>query len=79
MNDLRAAKRVGYIAGYGLAVVSGLPTETGEATPYQDAGQTPWPNFCPRWIDDADVWTSGTPHMDAFKEAFFEGIKDARK
>lgn len=52
--DTRTASRVGYLSGHGLRAQRG----TG---PYQDT-HTPWTNFVPAWIDEADAGIHGPFH-----------------
>jgi hypothetical protein len=66
--DARSAYRVGYVSGYGFRALRG----TG---PCRDT-HTPWTNFVPAWIDEADGGIDG-PFHDLWRDGFNTGQQAA--
>ncbi|MFC4004941.1 hypothetical protein ACFS2C_23495 [Prauserella oleivorans] len=75
-NDRDAAYRIGWVAGYGL----GMATQSSDATPYHDM-HTPWSNYVPAWIDEADSKHTGEqrkPFEALFRAGFNDGLTRAK-
>lgn len=61
MNDLNAAYRVGWVAGYGLAVAAHIEEKDNVGTPLCNV-HTSWANYVPNWVDVANLgehWKKG--------------------
>ena len=72
MGDMEAAYHIGWVSGFGLGAIRTL----GVNAPFPT--HTPWTNYVPAWVDDADrPKCNGGPHQERFKAGFFDGIKAA--
>lgn len=74
MSEMNTAYRLGWVAGYGTAVVR-------EQGPYGDL-RIPWTNYVPAWIDDADNvnrpgWNGKRRHQAEWKRGFDHGKNSA--
>jgi hypothetical protein len=70
MSDLSAAYRVGWVAGFGLALAARVEA-VGEGTPYSDV-HTAWTNYVPSWVDVAELG-------EHWKRGFDHGMQNARE